>query len=89
MLFKHLIVKEIINLHHNCNLMQGNYTKITVSNLKLALILLYCRIMIREHVINSQIQNGCVLSYLTIRSIFLKLDINYSKNSNNQKFEFF
>ena len=68
--------------------MQGNYTKITVSNLKSALILLYCRIMIREHVNNSQIQNGCVLSYLTIRSIFLKLDINYSKNSNNQKFDF-
>ena len=69
--------------------MQGNYTKITVSNLKSALILLYCQIMIREHVNNSQFQNGCVLSYLTISSIFLKIDINYSKNSNNQKFEFF
>ena len=68
--------------------MQGNYTKITVSNLKSALIL-HCQIMIWEHVNNSQFQNGCVLSYLTIRSIFLKLDINYSKNSNNQKFEFF
>ena len=68
--------------------MQGNYTKLTVSDLKSALILLHCRIMIREHVNNSQIQNGCVLFYLTIRSIFLKLDINHSKNSKNQKFDF-